>query len=223
MIFVMCFSGITPRSEKENQTVEDLVYNHLQFWKAHKQPLVFVSAEDKPFRSGHTDVILPGNGYGECVGRQFQKILEMIVEEDSREHSYIYEYDSICLDVNKLKPSAGLWGNVRMSGPPHVAAHRFAMAPWAIDRKSAKKLLEYSREYFYIGCWDNDRVITTWAVNAGVPVISWHPYGFSTNTLSTDDQREIQVSRPFPLYIHGIKSKDTLNRIISWYYDSIRN
>ena len=205
MVYVLAYSG---GAEAANR--------HLPFWKAHGQPIVFVSPAKLPYVGEGTNIHIGPSGHGEGAAIQFRYILQQIANSaPTDEPSFIYEYDSFCLSLPDKRFFRGLWGNARWQPNPTFLAMRYAMAPWVLDYLSAVKILQASDEWYNLGDhWPHDRLISGWAMQANIPIFSFADGGFTDNVITPETHRAALANmHPMPVWFHGVKSAETLDMI----------
>lgn len=204
MIYVMCHGGTEPVLER-----------HLPLWQAHGQPIRLVCS---------TNNVIKGfqyNAYGEdgklCpgIGKRFQYILHEIANTPSIEDSFIFEYDSFCLQPPKQSLKPGLWGIANCGGIVDHVAQRYVLAPWVVNMYTAQLILNSSQQWFDLGDdWCADRLLSGWAQLANVPALSFGIHGFARNDILHSDCIDILKRKVFPIWYHGVKTEEPFNIIM---------
>lgn len=196
---------------------------HLPFWEAHKLPILVVSPEDDPVKTRHQMLLTARASHSgdEALGR-LKCMIEALCRTTFRYH-LIFEYDSICLDPERVKFQPGLYGNLfkNLDGKEisNFMAWIYPNPPWLVDINSLRKMRNVMNEYPISEHGFADRFLAALAVCAGVPILHHIPRGYSRAPLELGAHwKELkQAISKGGRMIHGIKTESVLNRVVEIY------
>lgn len=202
-----------------NQALFD---QHLPYWEKHQCPILVIHPVDKPIKTAHERAAV-GQSCHQGLGtlhrlKFFFERRVMFVGS-----LFIYEDDSICLDVNQSYYSAGFFGNVfrdidGLEGGlerTRFTSPIYSNPPWVVDWNSLSRMREKFESYSLWEEGSQDRVLAAYAHLAGVPILNHRPRGYSRGTIDWN-LHEWEVKRAIAeggVMIHGIKTPEILARI----------
>ena len=195
---------------------------HEKFWLAHKAPLLVICPDNDPLESAHETLkLFKADHSGVNAAARLKQMLHEL-DKRSWETCVIYEYDSFILDA-KLPAQNGFHGilmeNLEVPRSRFIAP-TYGNPPWTFDRHSFDLMLAKAIEFpeateeGYA-----DRYLSALAFLAGVPIMDYHPPGFTRGTITKRDLGQVRAA----IYdkataFHGIK-QDWILRAVEQFYD----
>jgi hypothetical protein len=210
-----------------HRAVSDTTLRHKPFWDKHGVPILFLSPEDAPVdRLWHEDRghLFARVGQSSHSGLESNLRIQWLLrrlEKDDADFNVIYEYDSLCLDVNTIRFGAGFFGNVQQdcTAQCRFMTMNYANPPWIIDRESVQKMVAKMAEYPLITEEGfHDRYLSALAFVAGVPLMNHIPHGHTQGTIDWSGRWNLvkTIARGGRM-IHGIKFRHQLQSILEIY------
>ncbi len=190
---------------------------HLPFWRRHQTLIKVVCPKDDLVKVP-PDIELITEGFGQHSGAHSDQRMQRMLELAEGRRTIIYEYDSICLEPEKLDLCDGLLGNVHLNTDKRFVAPRYVNPPWSLDGQSTQQMLEVRMRYPDVKENFHDRTISALAHLAGVPILDYLPVGYSNDTLTWRDKWGIaEMIGHGGTMIHGIKSERQLQDVLEMW------
>lgn len=188
------------------------------YWLAHKSPILVGSPENDKHLTEFENVYLEASSHhGPSSTRRMRRLFKLLGEREW-DNCIIFEYDSFF-----LKPFTQIHRGFHAilfenQESPKYMAPRYGLPPWSFDRLSFDKMLQVMNDFpsIYENGYD-DRFICALAFLANIPVLSYDPPGYASDTLKPhhldDLKKHVQSGTTA---IHGVKQEWMLRAIESF-------
>lgn len=202
---------------------QEVFDRHLPIWRKHGWPIQVYSPDNDPINKEHPDInyVNLGNAAhsGDIAIDRVRETIERLGRLTQFSFHLVCEYDSFLLKDPSL--DNGLFGIVFRNYESLLRFHAitYPNPPFWISRDGMSALGGVANVYSRLTEeGQTDRKFAACARYANIPVFDYHPIGFSRATITPEhfmDLREYIQRGAFAF--HGIKSKETLDFILSEY------
>ena len=190
----------------------------MPYWEAHQLPILVTHPYNSAVKTRYPTFVSGPREQG-GIGAHTRWVSEIqYLWTQPYDAWAIFEYHSLLLqrDVPILSGLRGIIAD-NIQGKAFMC-DRYVIPPWTFNRESLGKIIQAMKDHpeIYEG-GNDDRLLCAWAQTGGVPVLDHeHPFhapGGGSTILPTQYQALRESVKAGAVFIHGIKSKETLDVI----------
>jgi hypothetical protein len=200
---------------------EETFKRNLPYFERHKASILIVTNYDlkvihPQLILGETMAMGGHSGMGAYLRNKY--LLEYLRDWTDFEQYVLMEYDAICTLKDFPKFGYGYYGVIHCNFDcDRFSANQYAQNPNVLNRKALSDLAD-AFDLFprIIEGGYMDRLFSGLARAANIPTLPFDPPGFGRNTITPEFQDlAVRAIRNGARWIHGIKSKEQLDLVIS--------